>query len=91
MKEPTIQASNKNRIAELDGLRGIAILMILIWHYVICVPRPDPRTTIEKTITLIGSSFWSGVDLFFVLSGFLITSIILESHQKKNFLKVFLD
>jgi peptidoglycan/LPS O-acetylase OafA/YrhL len=53
------------RIPQLDGLRGIAILMVFLFH-ALQVPV-----------------FWSGVDLFFVLSGYLITGILLRLKEQK--------
>jgi peptidoglycan/LPS O-acetylase OafA/YrhL len=65
------------RIKELDGLRGIAVLAVLSDHYMSWLPA-------------IGSQYgWLGVDLFFVLSGFLITSILLELRDKEHYFKVF--
>lgn len=68
-------------IPELDGLRGLAVLGVLFYH---CHPR------------LTGTPFygaslwgWSGVTLFFVLSGFLITSILLESREKPQYFRNF--
>jgi peptidoglycan/LPS O-acetylase OafA/YrhL len=48
------------RIPELDGLRGIAVLAVVAWHYL------DVWATPWFTPFRLG---WSGVDLFFVLSG----------------------
>lgn len=53
---------------ELDGLRAFAVIAVLLGH-------------VGTTITLGG---WMGVDVFFVLSGFLITSILLGEHKKFN-------
>jgi peptidoglycan/LPS O-acetylase OafA/YrhL len=65
------------RIKELDGLRGIAVLAVMSEHYLSWLPA-------------IGSQFgWLGVDLFFILSGFLITSILLELRDKEHYFKVF--
>ncbi len=77
--------SKHPRIRELDGIRGIAILMVLIWHYVAC----QVDLTLLPLVLFPTTVFWSGVDLFFVLSGFLIGGIILDHHNKQNFLKVF--
>ena len=77
------------RIKELDGVRGIAVLMVLVWHYV-AVQVNLPNTSIASFVfnSLI-SVFWSGVDLFFVLSGFLIGGIIYDNRKRKNFIKYF--
>jgi peptidoglycan/LPS O-acetylase OafA/YrhL len=68
-------------IPELQGLRGIAILLVLFYH---CHPR------LEHT-RLIRASLWGwvGVNLFFVLSGFLITSILLETRGKPHYFRNF--
>ncbi|MGY4286200.1 peptidoglycan/LPS O-acetylase OafA/YrhL [Bradyrhizobium sp. LM2.7] len=73
------QISVGNRVPELDGARGIAVLSVVIGHYVG-----------EVEHGLLGFEFgWMGVSLFFVLSGFLIGSIILERKDSSNFLSVF--
>lgn len=77
------------RIRELDGIRGIAILMVIIWHYITCQPKDLTPGTLLSYLHLPTQSFWTGVDLFFVLSGFLIGGIILDNHSKQSFLKVF--
>jgi len=65
------------RIKELDGLRGVAVLGVLSVHYLWWLPA-------------IGSHYgWLGVDLFFILSGFLITSILLELRDKEHYFKIF--
>lgn len=63
------------RLPALDALRGIAILIVLIYHYVPEQYKPP--------------LFWSGVDLFFVLSGFLITDILLKNSASENYYKAF--
>src|SRR5258706_12080710 len=59
----------------LDGLRGIAILLVIACHNFNFLPWFE-----------FG---WIGVDLFFVLSGFLITDILLSTKASKNFLQNF--
>lgn len=66
-------------INALDGLRGIAILLVILTHLYEFGPF--------KIITEIG---WVGVDLFFVLSGFLITGILLDSKRTKNYFRNFI-
>jgi peptidoglycan/LPS O-acetylase OafA/YrhL len=68
-------------IPELDGLRGIAVLAVVIYH---CHPR-------LAGTWIYGASLWgwAGVNLFFVLSGFLITSILLGSREKPHYFRNF--
>lgn len=68
-------------IPELQGLRGIAVLMVVFYH---CHPR-FLHTWFYRA-SLWG---WAGVNLFFVLSGFLITSILLESRGKPLYFRNF--
>lgn len=79
----------RTRIPELDGVRGIAVALVLIWHYIPCQLPQDAglvSSVLRRTLYLAGS----GVDLFFVLSGFLIFGILLDKRQSPNFIKVFL-
>ena len=75
------------RIPELDGLRGFAILIVVLLHYFYKpgVPAP-PVFTRFQTIFRLG---WTGVDLFFVLSGFLIGGILLNARDSPNYFKTF--
>lgn len=62
------------RIPELDGLRGTAICMVVAHHYIF-----------YKYANILGPRWgWAGVDLFFVLSGFLITGILLKSEKNEE-------
>jgi peptidoglycan/LPS O-acetylase OafA/YrhL len=68
-------------IPELQGLRGLAVLSVVIYH---CNPR------LEGTWIHYASLWgWAGVNLFFVLSGFLITSILLEARGKPRYFRNF--
>lgn len=77
-----------NRIRELDGVRGIAILLVLIWHYFTTQVQPVPDSLLAKA-QLATQLTWSGVDLFFVLSGFLIGGILLDNRASKNYFSTF--
>lgn len=68
------------RIPELDGLRGVAVGIVLIWHLVGALMDPSLGLWAKAVYntTILGRTW---VDLFFVLSGFLITGIILDKSQ----------
>src|SRR5579859_3776089 len=68
-------------VPELDGLRGLAVLAVLFYH---C------HTRLVGT-WVYGAALWgwAGVNLFFALSGFLITSILLEARDKPHYFRNF--
>lgn len=76
------------RIPELDGIRGLAIGMVLLWHYFVLPAVPAPGTALSYTL-VFGRLTWTGVDLFFVLSGFLIGGILLDAREATNYFQVF--
>jgi peptidoglycan/LPS O-acetylase OafA/YrhL len=63
-------------IPALDGLRGLAIAGVLACHFGNAWPGAGPLDRAVRAATDLG---WTGVDLFFVLSGFLITGILVDS------------
>jgi len=77
-----------DRIPELDGLRGTAIFFVLLYHY---LEQQGSVTTggitpyLQRAV-LMG---WSGVDLFFVLSGFLIGGILLDARESTSYFSTF--
>src|SRR5438477_3577880 len=80
--------SLSGRIPELDGLRGLAIGSVLIWHYFMVPIVTAPATPLSYAL-VFGRLTWSGVDLFFVLSGFLIGGILLDARKASNYFQVF--
>lgn len=81
-----IRSATSKHIPELDGVRGLAILAVTIYRF----SREIPIDTSLGFILFKGFSLGSrGVDLFFVLSGFLITGVLLDAksspHRYRNF------
>ncbi|MBL7828945.1 MAG: acyltransferase [Saprospiraceae bacterium] len=73
----------RGHLPALDGVRGLAILLVLLSHFTLREYWPTER------IYFIVQSGWIGVDLFFVLSGFLITGILLDSKGKGHYFSHF--
>ena len=69
-------AVGQQRVPELDGLRGTAALSVLICHFTLYGTTSD-ATGHWSAVRQLALAGWVGVDLFFVLSGFLITGILL--------------
>jgi peptidoglycan/LPS O-acetylase OafA/YrhL len=85
---------SQGRIPELDGLRGIAILSVLLFHYISdhilwmdsASPAPGGFLFHFQKVFSLG---WAGVDLFFVLSGFLIGGILLDARTSPRYFSTF--
>jgi len=74
-------------IPALDGIRGLAVLMVVLQHYLLA--QYDGKGWLIGLIGEIRLSLWIGVDLFFVLSGFLITGILLGSRSRAHYYRNF--
>src|SRR5580698_194439 len=68
-------------IQQFDFLRGLAVLMVMLFH-----ASHDVRSFPMARYVSFG---WAGVDLFFVLSGFLITGILLETREQPGYFTNF--
>jgi peptidoglycan/LPS O-acetylase OafA/YrhL len=73
-------------VPALDGLRGLAILLVMTFHFAWVAP---PVGRPAKLLTFFMNFGWTGVDLFFVLSGFLITGILLDSKREPTYFRSF--
>lgn len=78
----------RGRIPELDGVRGCAIGLVLCWHFIFALIEAPP-STFWSYLQGMGRLTWSGVDLFFVLSGFLIGGILIDSRDSANYFRTF--
>ena len=66
----------------LDGLRGLAFLLVFVHHYALTSHSTQPWIL---ALAWLADGGWMGVDLFFVLSGFLITGILLDTRGGRNY------
>jgi peptidoglycan/LPS O-acetylase OafA/YrhL len=73
---PQFPLTSSRHLPSLDGLRGLAVLMVLLFHS-------------EDVLGWWTSHGYLGVTLFFVLSGFLITGILVDTRSSPNFFKSF--
>src|SRR6195256_5629248 len=70
----------------LDGVRGLAILPVMAIHFSIAV---EPLSRFEQYFRKATELGWAGVDLFFVLSGYLITGILADAKEQPHFFRNF--
>ena len=86
MTSPLKSPPRLAHIPELDGIRGVAALMVLCHHlFYTSVPHPgqwNRFVVLASKLSYVGNS---GVDLFFVLSGFLITSLLILDRTSPHF------
>ena len=75
-------------VPALDGLRGVAILLVLSYHLLWSNSDPSGGWLVH-TAARVRSADWIGVDLFFVLSGFLITGILCDELGSSHFFRNF--
>jgi peptidoglycan/LPS O-acetylase OafA/YrhL len=72
----------------LDGVRGLAILSVLLAHFVPALADAFRTSWARQFASHAGPGAW-GVDLFFVLSGFLITGILLDTRDSPDYWRSF--
>lgn len=75
-----------SHVPALDGIRGVAILMVMLAHF---TERISPLQPSTKPLLWFADAGWIGVDLFFVLSGYLITGILCNAKGAQNYFRAF--
>src|SRR5688500_4805007 len=73
----------RSHIPGFDGLRALAMLAVMLFHYTSVTAEVSPL------YWGFAKSGWVGVDLLFVLSGFVITRILLSTREKVGYFKNF--
>ena len=79
------KAESKKRLRQLDILRGVAVLLV-IGHHVIL--QPEESGMFQPLVNVLIRFGWSGVDLFFVLSGFLVGGLLFSELRSRSVLDV---
>jgi peptidoglycan/LPS O-acetylase OafA/YrhL len=77
--------SSQQHLPALDGLRGVAIVAVMLFHFMMM----QPRYALELPLVALGSCGWIGVDLFFALSGFLITGVLIDTRDAPGYARTF--
>jgi peptidoglycan/LPS O-acetylase OafA/YrhL len=77
-------AGHSGHIDQLDGLRGLAVLLVLMGH------AANPFLNIPFCQDVLNRYSFLGVQIFFVLSGFLITGILLKAKGRERYFSTFL-
>ena len=86
---PVSLSRKSAHIPELDGVRGVAVILVLLLHGFAWTMETEKWTGLARWVELATRPGWMGVDLFFVLSGFLITGILLDSAGKPRYFRNF--
>ena len=77
----------RGHFVPLDGLRGVAILLVLLLHFT--TDMTLPAGSVASDVRAAFQIGWIGVDLFFVLSGFLITGILVDNRTSGHYFPAF--
>lgn len=80
------QENAKGHILALDGMRGMAILLVLVHHISY---EFQCNHLVTRGLRKVAFGGWTGVDMFFVLSGFLITGILWDTRNAVHYFRNF--
>jgi peptidoglycan/LPS O-acetylase OafA/YrhL len=86
LHEVNVERPSRAHIAALDGVRGMAVLLVFFYHY---GGGAHAENFAVRTVGKATQLAWSGVTLFFVLSGFLITGILWDSIGRPHWWRTF--
>ncbi|TCR61199.1 acyltransferase [Bosea sp. BK604] len=79
----------RKHIPELDGVRGLACLLVIVLHVVVAPLPLFPGTWFDLARFRIQPFMSGGVDLFFILSGFLISGALMDSKGSPGYFRAF--
>jgi peptidoglycan/LPS O-acetylase OafA/YrhL len=78
-----------SRDAALDAIRGVAIILVVAYHFLDERSGIAARTGVMRAVGSVSAVGWTGVQLFFVLSGFLIGGILIDHRSQKGYFRTF--
>lgn len=81
-----MENQSSTRVPQLDLLRALAVLLVVGNHLTVC--PPEVNFYVYKFTEAWNRGGWVGVDLFFVLSGFLISGLLFREYQKTGDLRI---
>ena len=84
-REPLVRAV----MPELDSVRGVAVLMVVFYHAFAWSEGWRHLAGLPRLLVLATLPGWIGVNLFFVLSGFLITGVLMNQRERSNYYRSF--
>ena len=73
------------RVIQLDFVRGLAILLVITYH---AMTLPNTNHPVEQILSAARHVGWMGVDLFFVLSGFLVGGLLVQEWMKSGTIRI---
>lgn len=87
LSQAKMSRGDPGHLRSLDGFRGVAALLVLIWHhYIMMLDTTSPRLFCIYSLGFVSRS---GVDMFFVLSGFLIARTLFKHRDSTSFFVPF--
>ena len=90
----SIYQRRATNFAPIDGIRALSILLVLVYHTFLVYDLSNPNETVASILEKLGWAWtwaWNGdkgVDVFFVMSGFLISGILLKQYSKEGHLNL---
>jgi peptidoglycan/LPS O-acetylase OafA/YrhL len=85
---PPASETVPDHVPALDGLRGVAVLCVMIYHFGTAHGFGGDAYVTKKILGAF-CNLWTGVDIFFTLSGFLITGILLRVKSEPGYFSKF--